>query len=104
MSHPAMTATYRRTAALNDLGAPRRSVDAVTLLTCYLFLLMAIPSALVVGSFGAAGAPAALFAAIPLCFYLAAASILTWRWTASGSQCGLPLFSLAAPLSLRIYR
>ncbi len=65
-----MTATYRRTAALNDLGAPRRSVDAVTLLTCYLFLLMAIPSALVVGSFGAAGAPAALFAAIPLCFYL----------------------------------
>jgi polysaccharide biosynthesis protein PslJ len=65
-----MTATYRRTAALTDFGAPRRGIDAVTLLTCYLFLLMAIPSTLVVGSFGAAGAPAALFAAIPFCFYL----------------------------------
>jgi O-antigen ligase len=47
-------------------------LDAVTLLTWYLFLLMAIPPALVVGSFGAAGAPAALLAAILLCWYLAA--------------------------------
>jgi O-antigen ligase len=51
---------------------PRRRIDTVTLLTCYLFLLMAIPSALVVGSFGAAGAPAALFAAILFCYYLVA--------------------------------
>ena len=52
-------------AAVRDSrGAPWRRIDTVTLLTCYLFLLMAIPSALVVGSFGAAGAPAALFAAI----------------------------------------
>lgn len=36
--------------------------DAVTLLTCYLTLLMAIPSSLVAGSFGAAGSPACLFA------------------------------------------
>lgn len=55
-----------------DLINPRRRIDAVTLLTCYLFLLMALPSSLVVGSFGAAGAPAALFAAILFCCYLIA--------------------------------
>ncbi len=47
-------------------------IDAVTLLTGYLFLLMAIPSSLVVGAFGAAGTPASLFAAVLLCWYLAA--------------------------------
>jgi O-antigen ligase len=47
-------------------------VDAVTLLTCYLFLLMAIPPYLVVGSLGAAGAPATLFAAGATCCYLVA--------------------------------
>ncbi len=46
--------------------------DAVTLLTWYLFLLMAIPPYLVVGSFGAAGAPAALLAAVLLSWYLVA--------------------------------
>jgi O-antigen ligase len=51
--------------------APRR-IDAVTLLTAYVFLLMIIPSSLVVGSFGAAGAPASLFAAILLCWYMLA--------------------------------
>jgi O-antigen ligase len=49
-----------------------RATDAVTLLTCYVFLLMAVPSDLVVGPFGAAGAPAALFAAVLLCWYLLA--------------------------------
>lgn len=44
----------------------------MTLLSCYAFLLMAIPSSLVVGSFGAAGAPAALLAVAILCWYLVA--------------------------------
>jgi polysaccharide biosynthesis protein PslJ len=52
--------------------APPRRIDAATLLTGYLFLLMAIPSSLVVGSFGAAGAPAALYAVVLLCCYLVA--------------------------------
>jgi O-antigen ligase len=55
-----------------DLGRPLRRIDAVTLLSCYAFLLMAIPSSLVVGSFGAAGAPAALLAVAMLCWYLVA--------------------------------
>ena len=42
-----------------ELVTPARRLDAASLLTCYLFLLMAIPSSLVFGSFGAAGAPAA---------------------------------------------
>jgi O-antigen ligase len=54
------------------LAGARRGSDAVTLLTCYLLLLMAIPSSLVVGSFGAAGQPAALFAAVLLFWYLIA--------------------------------
>jgi O-antigen ligase len=52
--------------------AAQPKADAVTLLTCYVVLLMAIPSTLVVGSFGAAGAPAALFAAVAFCWYLVA--------------------------------
>jgi polysaccharide biosynthesis protein PslJ len=59
-------------AARTDRRSARRRIDTVTLLSCYLFLLMAIPSALVVGSFGAAGAPAALFAAVLFCYYLVA--------------------------------
>ena len=55
-----------------DVGRPPRRIDAVTLLSCYAFLLMAIPSSLVVGSFGAAGAPAALLAVGILCWYLVA--------------------------------
>jgi len=61
-----------RTGPQLDLAAPAARIDAVGLLTGYLFLLMAIPSALVVGSFGAAGAPAALFGAILFCWYVAA--------------------------------
>jgi polysaccharide biosynthesis protein PslJ len=49
-----------------------RRTDAVTLLTGYVVLLMAIPSSLVVGPLGAAGAPAGLFAAVLLCWYLLA--------------------------------
>jgi O-antigen ligase len=55
-----------------DVGRPPWRIDAVTLLSCYAFLLMAIPSSLVVGSFGAAGAPAALLAVGILCCYLVA--------------------------------
>lgn len=55
-----------------DITAGPGRFDAVTLLTWYLFLLMAIPPYLVVGSLGAAGAPAALFAAALLCWYLLA--------------------------------
>ncbi len=55
-----------------ELAVRRRSIDAVTLLTCYLFLLMAIPSGQVVGSFGGAGAPADLFAAVLFWVYLVA--------------------------------
>jgi O-antigen ligase len=52
------------------LAVPR--VDAVTALTCYLFLLMIIPSNLVVGALGAAGRPAMLIAAALLIWYLLA--------------------------------
>src|ERR1700734_2110713 len=55
-----------------DAGRPPRRTDAVTLLSCYVFLLMVIPSSLVVGSFGAAGGPAALLAVAILCWYLVA--------------------------------
>jgi O-antigen ligase len=44
--------------------------DAVTLLTCYLFLLMAIPAPLVFAPLGGAGGPATIFAALLLGCYL----------------------------------
>jgi|HubBroStandDraft_1064217.scaffolds.fasta_scaffold01261_9 O-antigen ligase len=53
-----------------NIGRPPWRIDAVTLLSCYAFLLMLIPSSLVVGSFGAAGAPAVLLAVAILCWYL----------------------------------
>lgn len=58
--------------ALPDGGmpAPAQHADAVTLLSCYVFLLMFIPSRLVVGAFGAAGAPAVLFGGLLLAWYL----------------------------------
>jgi O-antigen ligase len=55
-----------------EVGRPPRRLDAVALLTCYAFLLMAIPSSLVFGSLGAAGAPAAMLAVAILCWYLVA--------------------------------
>jgi len=54
---------------LTVTAAPGR-LDAVALLSWYVLLLIAIPSSLVVGAFGAAGAPAALLAALLLCWYL----------------------------------
>jgi O-antigen ligase len=55
-----------------DAGRPPPRIDAVTLLSLYVLLLMAIPSSLVVGSFGAAGGPAAMLAVAILCWYLLA--------------------------------
>ena len=55
-----------------DVGRPPRRIDAVALLSCYAFLLMVIPSSLVVGSLGVAGAPATLLAVAILCWYLVA--------------------------------
>jgi O-antigen ligase/polysaccharide polymerase Wzy-like membrane protein len=60
----------RPTPRLGSLPAPR--VDAVTALTWYLFLLMIIPSPLIVGPLGAAGRPAMLLAAALLAWYLLA--------------------------------
>jgi O-antigen ligase len=60
-----------RNGRIHEDDPPRRA-DAVTLLSCYAFLLMAVPSSMVVGSFGAAGAPAALLAVAILCWYLVA--------------------------------
>jgi polysaccharide biosynthesis protein PslJ len=51
-------------------GPPR--LDAVTALSVFLFMLMLIPSALVVGAFGAAGRPATLLGATLLGWYLLA--------------------------------
>jgi O-antigen ligase len=51
-------------------GPPR--LDAVTALSAFLFMLMLIPSALVVGAFGAAGRPATLLGATLLGWYLLA--------------------------------
>jgi polysaccharide biosynthesis protein PslJ len=51
-----------------DVGAASR-IDAVGLLTIYLFLVMALPSALVFAPLGAAGGPATLFAvALMICY------------------------------------
>jgi O-antigen ligase len=55
-----------------DADRPARRIDAVTLLSCYVLLLMAIPSSLVIGSLGAAGSPASLLAVAVLCWYLVA--------------------------------
>jgi hypothetical protein len=41
---------------------PSRSFDGTTILTIYICLLLAIPSAMVVGPLGSAGAPSAIFA------------------------------------------
>jgi polysaccharide biosynthesis protein PslJ len=65
------------TSEVLDLSAvPERqhvAVDAVTLLSCYVFLLMLIPSPLVFEPLGSAGSPATMFAAILLTWYL-----VTW--------------------------
>jgi O-antigen ligase len=50
-----------------------RRVDAVTLLTVYLILLMAIPALLVFSPLGAAGGPATMYSAVLFVYYL-----VTW--------------------------
>lgn len=72
MTESDRSATALMTRPLPAVDAPSNGIDTVTLLTCYLFLLMVIPSSLVLGSFGAAGQPAALLAAVLLCWYLVA--------------------------------
>jgi polysaccharide biosynthesis protein PslJ len=62
-------ATLVRQPSLNEVRA-RGKVDAVALLTFYLFLLMAIPSSLVFAPLGAAGGPATLFAVILMVWYM----------------------------------
>jgi polysaccharide biosynthesis protein PslJ len=49
------------------------AVDAVTLLSCYVFLLTLIPSPLVFEPLGSAGSPATMFAAVLFAWYL-----VTW--------------------------
>ena len=64
--------TTALTSSHHQVGTSAGRFDVVTLLTVYAFLLMVIPSSLVVGSFGAAGAPATLFAVVLLGWYLLA--------------------------------
>jgi O-antigen ligase len=61
--------THRATISLPPVSAVSRP-DAVSLLSWYLLALMAIPSALVVAAFGAAGRPATLLGAALLGWYL----------------------------------
>jgi polysaccharide biosynthesis protein PslJ len=67
---PAPPAPGRVTAAGKPAG---RRVDAVTILTVWVVLLMGIPATLVVAPLGAVGGPATIFAAVVLVFYL-----VTW--------------------------
>jgi O-antigen ligase len=62
-------ATVTSTSAPGQANAGRK-LDAVALLTLYLVLLMAIPSALVVAPLGAAGGPATLLAVALMVWYL----------------------------------
>ncbi|HEY1343746.1 MAG TPA: O-antigen ligase family protein, partial [Streptosporangiaceae bacterium] len=74
-----MTAVAERPAPpapgqVTTAGRPaRRRVDAVTILTIWVVLLMAIPASLVVAPLGAVGGPATIFAAVVLVIYL-----VTW--------------------------
>ncbi len=65
---PAVTATVDYDAVVTK-SRPRRA-DAVTLLTVYLVLLMAIPAVLVFSPLGAAGGPATVFAGVLFVYYL----------------------------------
>ncbi|HEY7361718.1 MAG TPA: hypothetical protein VH642_12960, partial [Streptosporangiaceae bacterium] len=67
---PAPPAPGQATAAGQPAG---RRVDAVTILTIWVVLLMAIPASLVVAPLGAVGGPATIFAAVVLVIYL-----VTW--------------------------
>ncbi len=67
---PAPPTPGRATAAGKPAG---RRIDAVTILTVWVVLLMAIPASLVVAPLGAVGGPATIFAAVVLVLYL-----VTW--------------------------
>lgn len=71
----------------------RRRIDAVTLLTVYLILLMGIPAELVFEPLGAAGGPATLFAVVLFVFYL-----VTWLRNTSALDGGRQPIRLAAIL------
>jgi polysaccharide biosynthesis protein PslJ len=73
-------------------GKPRRQrIDAVTVLTVYVVLLMGIPAALVVAPLGAVGGPAIIFAAVVFVFYL-----VTWLHPALAPQrCRQPVRAAA---------
>jgi len=70
MDHHRSATALLAAPAAGTMRAARRGV--LVALTCYLVLLMAIPSSLVVGPLGAAGAPAGVFAVFLLCWYLMA--------------------------------
>lgn len=72
-----------------------RKVDAVTLLTVYLFFVMAIPSRLVFAPLGGAGAPSTLVGVIFLVLYL-----LSWLHPFSGIDRGRQPIRRAAVLFL----
>jgi O-antigen ligase len=55
---------------LSAAGTRRRGTDAVTLLTCYVFLLMVIPSPLTFAPLGGAGGPDTIFGVLLLFAYL----------------------------------
>lgn len=59
-------------ASPGEVVRPRRRIDAVTVLSAYLFLLVVVPATLVVGPLGAAGTPAGLFATGCLLWWLLA--------------------------------
>jgi polysaccharide biosynthesis protein PslJ len=67
---PAPTAPGRVTTAGKPAG---HRIDAVTILTIWVILLIGIPAALVVEPLGAVGGPATIFAAVVLIIYL-----VTW--------------------------
>jgi polysaccharide biosynthesis protein PslJ len=86
-----------QTSLVPDIVAPElppkydskhKRTDAVTLLSVYLLLLMAIPSAYTFGALGGAGSPANIFAAILLIWYL-----VTWlnpqRFVVNRSSCSI---------------
>lgn len=60
-----------------DVSGEPAKFKAVNLLTCYVLLLMLIPSTLVLTAIGSAGSPATMFALLLMCWYL-----LTWMGTA----------------------
>jgi polysaccharide biosynthesis protein PslJ len=68
-----------------------RRVDAVTLLSCYIFLLMVVPAWLVLGPLGAAGGPSTVFAALLCAWY-----VMTWLHPALAPERGRQPVRLAA--------